>query len=82
MLVTTREPQPTAEPSPFPAVPTHTPVPSRTVGSGKSFVGVIAGASVVALLVLGAYVFIMNRGGFDALEAKLENLFRRDNRRK
>ena len=74
--------QPTAEPSPFPAVPTHTPVPSRTVGSGKSFVGVIAGASVVALLVLGAYVFIMNRGGFDALEAKLENLFRRDNRRK
>ena len=73
--------QPSAEPSPFPAVPTHTPVPSRTVGSGKSFVGVIVGASVIALVVLGAYVFIMNRGGFDALEEKLENLFRR-NRRK
>lgn len=73
--------QPTAAPEATPAVPTHTPVPSRTVGSGKSFVGVIAAASVIALAVLGAYVFIMNRGGFDVLEAKLEDLFRR-NRRK
>ena len=34
-------------------------------------------ASVLALGVIAAYVFIMNRGGFDMLEQKLEDLFRR-----
>ena len=68
---------PSAEPTGFPAMPTRAPQPSRSVGSGKSFVGVIVGASVIALAVIGAYVYIMNRGGFDVLEDKLESLFRR-----
>ena len=73
---------PSAEPTGFPAMPTRAPQPSRSVGSGKSFVGVIVGASVIALAIIGAYVFIMNRGGFDVLEEKLENLFRRGRHRK
>lgn len=73
---------PSAEPTGFPAMPTRAPQPSRSVGSGKSFVGVIVGASVIALVIIGAYVFIMNRGGFDVLEEKLENLFRKGRHRK
>ncbi|MBO6039841.1 MAG: hypothetical protein J6P58_01395, partial [Oscillospiraceae bacterium] len=66
----------------FPAMPNRAPQPSRSVGSGKSFIGVIVGASVIALAVIGAYVYIMNRGGFDALEDKLESLFRKGRHRK
>lgn len=73
---------PTAEPTGFPVMPTRAPQPSRSVGSGKSFVGVIVGTSVVALVILGAYVFIMNRGGFDALEEKLEKLFQKGRHKK
>lgn len=73
---------PSAEPTGFPVKPTRAPQPSRSVGSGRSFVGVIVAASVIALAVIGAYVFIMNRGGFDVLEEKLENLFRRGKHRK
>ncbi len=73
---------PSAEPTGFPVKPTRAPQPSRSVGSGRSFVGVIVAASVIALAVIGAYVFIMNRGGFDVLEEKLENFFRRGKHRK
>lgn len=59
------------------AVPTPTPQPSRTVGGHRSFIGVIVTASVIALAVIGLYVYIMNRGGFDVLEQKLEDFLRR-----
>ncbi len=64
-------------PTSFPLMPTPAPQPSRTVGSSRSFLIVVVVASVLALGVIGAYVFIMNRGGFDVLEQKLEDLFRR-----
>ena len=73
---------PSSEPTGFPAPPTRAPQPSRSVGSGKSFVGVIVGTSVIALVIIAAYVYIMNRGGFDALEDKLESLFRKGGRHK
>ena len=62
-------------------MPTPTPAPSHSIGSRRSFVGVVVAASGLALAVIGAYVFIMNRGGFDALEQKLEDLLRRNRRR-
>ena len=62
-------------------VPTPTPQPSRTVGSHRSFIGVIVTASVLALAVIGLYVYVMNRGGFDVLEQKLEDLLRRRRRK-
>ena len=68
-----------ASPAPptLPLMPTPAPQPSRTVGSSRSFLTVVVVASVLALGVIAAYVFIMNRGGFDMLEQKLEDLFRR-----
>ena len=42
----------------------------------------IVGTSVIALVIIAAYVFIMNRGGFDVLEEKLESLFRKGGRHK
>ena len=71
----------TPAPTSFPVMPTPTPAPSHSIGSRRSFVGVVVAASGLALAVIGAYVFIMNRGGFDALEQKLEDLLRRNRRR-
>ncbi len=63
--------------SPFPAVPTPAPQSERSIGDHRSFVGVIVAASAAALAAIGAYVFIMNRGGASLPEEKPEKFFRR-----
>ena len=75
-------PQATAAPTatPFPVLPTPTLQPEHSIGRNGSLVGVVVIASVVALAVIGAYVFIMNRGGFELAEEKLAKLFRRRRR--
>ena len=47
---------------------------SHQTNLGRSLVGVIVSAAVLALAILGSYVFILNRGGFDAIAEKLEKL--------
>ena len=86
--VQTAQPVPSAQPTPgalpvtpgptsIPVPPAPTARPVKTVGGGHGFLVVIVVASVLALSVLGLYVYIMNRGGFDALEDALRRMFRR-----
>ena len=67
----------TPGPTSIPVPPAATAKPVKTVGGGHGFLAVIVVASVLALSVLGLYVYIMNRGGFDALEDALRRMFRR-----
>ena len=83
---------PSAAPS---AVPSATPSPLPTVdpaltarGSGRNahqsnlgrtLVGVILVTALVALAVLGTYVFVMNQGGLEGAEQRLRELFGKNN---
>ncbi len=60
-----------------PPLSAPTPQPVSGVGSRRSFVGVIAAASAAALAAIGVYVYVMNRGGFELLEERLEAFLRR-----
>ena len=76
---------PTPEPTPEPTAPEETqpPVPDPTArptydsNLGRNLAGVIVGAAVLALAVLGAYVAIMNRGGLDLFLEQLKNRFKK-----
>lgn len=80
-------PEPTAPPSAPPssapsphatAQPEPTPLsPGYDSNLGRNLVGVIVVASLLALGVLGAYVFIMNRGGLDLFLEQLKKRFGR-----
>lgn len=82
----TSPPAQTAAPVQTPSVPQGTvpssPPPSSHViehqshetGTGSAFIVVIVVAAVLGLGSLGGYVFIMNRGGFDAVAGKLKDL--------
>ena len=86
---------PSAAPS---AVPSATPSPLPTVdpaltarGSGRNahqsnlgrtLVGVILVTALVALAVLGTYVFVMNQGGLEGAEQRLRELFGKNNNRR
>ena len=48
---------------------------ARSLRTGASkLIGVIVTASLVALAVLGTYVFVMNQGGLEGAEQKLREL--------
>lgn len=80
---------PTAAPSSLP-LPSSSPVirtshSSHQSNLGRSLIAVIVVTALVALAVLGIYVYIMNRGGFEAAGERLSNLFRgkgKNNRKK
>lgn len=82
-------PVPSGMPTPVPSaaanvspspLPTVTPAVSRTntrghqSSLGRTLIGVIVTASLVALAVLGTYVFVMNQGGLEGAEQKLHEL--------
>ena len=81
-------PTPSATPAPTP-VPTPTapasvrPTAAAAVqqNSPQILFAVILVASLLALAVLGAYVFIMNRGGFERAGETLRKFFRRGRKR-
>ena len=89
---------PSGIPTPVPsAAPSATPSPLPTVdpaltargGSrshqsnlGRTLVGVILVTALVALAVLGTYVFVMNQGGLEGAEQKLRELFGKNNNRR
>lgn len=89
---------PSGMPTPVPsAAPSATPSPLPTVdpaltargGSrshqsnlGRTLVGVILVTALVALAVLGTYVFVMNQGGLEGAEQKLRELFGKNNNRR
>ena len=87
----TPNPLPSASPSvPAPttvptAVPTATVAPTMHPSShnshqsnlGRSLISIIVITAVMALAVLGAYVFVMNQGGFEGAAQKIKELFRR-----
>ena len=73
---------PTSAPSPLPSVsPTVAPRASTSSGHqsnlGRSLIGVIVISALLALAVLGAYVFVMNQGGLEGAEERLRELLRR-----
>lgn len=85
---------PTAIPSPAPTVvpsasptltPTMTPrTPTRSghqSNLGRSLIGVITITALLALAVLGTYVFVMNQGGLEGAEARLRELFGKDRKK-
>ena len=76
----TPTPEPTPEPTPAatqPPAPTPSPRPTYDSNLGRNLAGVIVGASVLALLVLGGYVFVMNRGGLDLFLDQLKERFKK-----
>ena len=74
-------PVPTATVTPTPVEPADTPLPSRepvrTAPQGANLVLIIAAAALIALGVLGVYVFVMNRNGEEFFAETLRELFRR-----
>ena len=80
--IPTASPLPTTIPT---AVPTVTVAPTMHPSShsyhqsnlGRSLISIIVVTAVMALAILGAYVFVMNQGGFDGAAQKLKELFRR-----
>ena len=73
---------PTAVPSPLPSVsPTATTRTNARSGHqsnlGRSLIGVIVISALLALAVLGAYVFVMNQGGLEGAEARIRELLNR-----
>ena len=78
---------PTASPTVMPTLtPTMPPRASARSGHqsnlGRSLIGVIVITSVVALAVLGAYVFVMNQGGLEGAEQRLRELFSKSGNKK
>lgn len=82
-------PGPTASPgvpdltavSPSPAPGSVSPAgssASRSAGIGRTLVAVIVIAALLALAVLGVYVYIMNRGGYEVFFEKIRQLFHRE----
>ena len=82
---------PTAVPSPTAsAVPSPLPSASPTASSrantrgghqsnlGRSLIGVIVITALVALAILGVYVFVMNQGGLEGAEERLRELLNRN----
>ena len=75
-------PVPTMAPT---AVPTATVAPTMHPSShsshqsnlGRSLISIIVITAVMALAVLGAYVFVMNQGGFEGAAQKIKELFQR-----
>lgn len=74
-------PSPSVQPSPSPVVsPSPTPqsnTATRQASMAKTLVIVIICSAVLALGVLGAYLYIANRGGFEDIADQLRDLFRR-----
>ena len=76
-------PSPSVQPSPSPVVqPSPSPTPqsntaARQASMAKTLVAVIICSAVLALGVLGVYLYIANRGGFEDLADQLRDLFRR-----
>ncbi len=81
----TKAPVPTAKPTPTVPVPATTAAAdsriAHTGGSARTFLAVAMIAAIVALVLLGAYVFVMNRGGFDQAIASFKELIRRFRKR-
>ena len=78
---------PTASPTVMPTLtPTMPPRASACSGHqsnlGRSLSGVIVITSVIALAVLGAYVFVMNQGGLEGAEQRLRELFSKSGNKK
>ena len=78
---------PTASPTVMPTLtPTMPPRASACSGHqsnlGRSLIGVIVITSVIALAVLGAYVFVMNQGGLEGAEQRLRELFSKSGNKK
>ena len=78
---------PTASPTVMPTLtPTMPPRASARSGHqsnlGRSLIGVIVITSVIALAVLGAYVFVMNQGGLEGAEQRLRELFSKSGNKK
>ena len=83
---------PTASPAAVPTTaPTVMPTASPSSGTtrtgtrtghqsslGRSLIGVIVITALLALVVLGIYVFVMNQGGMEGAEARLRELFGKD----
>ena len=80
-------PLPTTVPMP---VPTVSAAPTVRPGShsshqsnlGRSLISIIVITAVMALAILGAYVFVMNQGGFEGAARTLKELFRGGKRRR
>ena len=51
--------------------------PGEELHSGKTLVAVIAAAAFLALIILGIYVFVMNRGGREFFADSVREVFRR-----
>ncbi|MDO4974444.1 MAG: bacterial Ig-like domain-containing protein [Eubacteriales bacterium] len=78
---------PTASPTVMPTLtPTMPPRASARSGHqsnlGRSLISVIVITSVIALAVLGAYVFVMNQGGLEGAEQRLRELFSKSGNKK
>ena len=65
--------QPVVSPSPTPRSTTA----ARQANMAKTLVAVIVFSAVLALGVLGVYLYVANRGGFEEFAAQLRDLFRR-----
>ena len=74
-------PQPTATAAPQPSAtsaPTTGPsAAARSNGSARTFFVVVMIASLLALVALGGYVFVMNRGGLEQARQTIKDFFDR-----
>ena len=80
-VLPTAFPSPSVQPSPSSA-PMPSPSPqvrpaSRQANMAKTLVAVIICSAVLALGVLGAYLYLANRGGFEEIAGQIRDLFRR-----
>lgn len=75
----TLAPSPSAAPLPSPAAPQGSSYRSHQTNIARSLIAVIVVTSLVALAVLGIYVYIQNLGGFEEAGERLRELFRRRN---
>ena len=74
---------PTVMPTPTPTMPPRASARSGHQSNlGRSLIGVIVITSVIALAVLGAYVFVMNQGGLEGAEQRLRELFSKSGNKK
>ena len=74
---------PSASPSLTPTMTPRTPARSGHQSNlGRSLIGVIVITALVALAVLGAYVFVMNQGGLEGAEARLRELLNKGKNKK
>ena len=80
----TATPVPSVRPtvSPSPGVPSPSPTPqsgtaARQASMARTLIAVILLSAILALGVLGVYLFVANRGGFEEIADRISELFRR-----